>query len=196
MICKTAFLTQIMKENFGKCDILVNNAGISDVAPSKTYSLKKWKDIIDTNITGTFICCREIGKMMIRQKSGSIINISSLNGQSGASFGMGFAAYATSKVGVIGLTRTLAVEWGKYNIRVNAILPGNMEEGMMEFLQDKDSPMYKMMGIPLLNLTPIKRFGSGDDIKGTVVFLASKAGSYISGEKILVDGGITINVGI
>ena len=189
-------MAQIMKENFGKCDILVNNAGISDVAPSKTYSLKKWKDIIDTNITGTFLCCREIGKMMIRQKSGSIINISSLNGQSGASFGMGFTAYATSKVGVIGLTRTLAVEWGKYNIRVNAILPGNMEEGMMEFLQDKDSPMYKMMGIPLLNLTPIKRFGSGDDIKGTVVFLASKAGSYISGEKILVDGGITINVGV
>lgn len=189
-------MAQIMKENFGKCDILVNNAGISDVAPSKTYSLKKWKDIIDTNITGTFLCCREIGKMMIRQKSGSIINISSLNGQSGASFGMGFTAYATSKVGVIGLTRTLAVEWGKYNIRVNAILPGNMEEGMMEFLQDKDSPMYKMMGIPLLNLTPIRRFGSGDDIKGTVVFLASKAGSYISGEKILVDGGITINVGV
>ena len=189
-------MAQIMKENFGKCDILVNNTGISDVAPSKTYSLKKWKDIIDTNITGTFLCCREIGKMMIRQKSGSIINISSLNGQSGASFGMGFTAYATSKVGVIGLTRTLAVEWGKYNIRVNAILPGNMEEGMMEFLQDKDSPMYKMMGIPLLNLTPIRRFGSGDDIKGTVVFLASKAGSYISGEKILVDGGITINVGI
>ena len=189
-------MAKTMKENYGKCDILVNNAGISDVAPSKTYSLKKWKDIIDTNITGTFLCCREIGKMMIRQKSGSIINISSLNGQSGASFGMGFTAYATSKVGVIGLTRTLAAEWGKYNIRVNAILPGNMEEGMMEFLQDKDSPMYKMMGIPLLNLTPIKRFGSGDDIKGTVVFLASKAGSYISGEKILVDGGITINVGI
>ena len=189
-------MAKTMKENYGKCDILVNNAGISDVAPSKTYSLKKWKDIIDTNITGTFICCREIGKMMIRQKSGSIINISSLNGQSGASFGMGFTAYATSKVGVIGLTRTLAVEWGKYNIRVNAILPGNMEEGMMEFLKDKENMMYKNFGLPLLNITPIKRFGTGDDIKGAVVFLASKAGSYISGEKLLVDGGITINVGL
>ena len=189
-------MAKTMKENYGKCDILVNNAGISDVAPSKTYSLKKWKAIIDTNITGTFLCCREIGRMMIKQKGGSIINISSLNGQSGASFGTGFAAYATSKVGLIGLTRTLAVEWGKYNIRVNVVLPGNMEEGMMEFLKDKDNPMYKGFGLPLLNLTPIKRFGSGDDIKGIVVFLASKAGSYISGEKILVDGGITINVGV
>ncbi len=105
-------------------------------------------------------------------------------------------AYATSKVGVIGMTRSLAVEWGKYNIRVNALLPGNMEEGMMEFLQDKNSPMFEMVGIPLLNLTPLKRFGNGDDIKGTVVFLASKAGSYVSGAKILVDGGITINAGI
>ena len=189
-------MANIMKEIYGKCDILVNNAGISDVAPAKTYSLKRWKEIIDTNITGTFLCCREIGKMMIRQKSGSIINISSLNGQSGASFATGFAAYATSKVGIIGLTRTLAVEWGKYNIRVNAILPGDMEEGMMEFLQDKENMMYKNFGLPLLKITPLKRFGSGDDIKGAVVFLASKAGSYITGEKILVDGGITIKVGV
>ncbi|KKL83737.1 hypothetical protein LCGC14_1971760, partial [marine sediment metagenome] len=183
-----------MKEHYGKCDILVNNAGISDMGQSQTYTMERWKMVIDTNITGTFLCCREIGKMMIKQKSGSIINISSLNGQIGFSSGM--TAYATSKVGVIGMTRSLAVEWGKYNIRVNALLPGNMEEGMMEFLQDKNSPMFKMVGIPLLNLTPLKRFGNGDDIKGTVVFLASKAGSYVSGAKILVEGGITINAGI
>ena len=183
-----------LKEHYGKCDILVNNAGISDMAPSETYSLERWKNIIDTNVTGTFLCCREIGKMMIKQKKGCIINISSLNGQVGFSSGM--TAYATSKVGVIGMSRSLAVEWGKYNIRVNALLPGNMEEGMMEWLQDKNGPMFKMVGIPLLNLTPMKRFGNGDDIKGTVVFLASKAGSYISGAKILVDGGITINAGI
>ena len=183
-----------IREHYGKCDILVNNAGVSDSGPSKTYTMERWKKIIDTNITGTFLCCREIGKMMIKQKGGSIINIGSLNGQVGFSSGM--TAYATSKVGVIGMTRSLAVEWGKYNIRVNALLPGNMEEGMMEFLQDKNSPMFKMIGVPLLNLTLLKRFGNGDDIKGTVVFLASKAGSYISGAKILVDGGITINAGI
>jgi gluconate 5-dehydrogenase len=189
-------MATMMKEHYGKCDILVNNAGISDSAQSKTYSLERWKKVIDTNITGTFLCCREIGTMMIEQNGGSIINISSLNGQSGASVRAGMTAYATSKVGVIGLTRTLAVEWGRYNIRVNAILPGNMEEGMMEFLQDKDSPPYKMVGIPLLKITPLNRFGSGDDIKGIVVFLASKASSYISGEKILVDGAITINFGL
>jgi gluconate 5-dehydrogenase len=187
-------MAKTIKEYYGKCDILVNNAGVSDMSPSKTYSLERWKNVIDTNVTGTFLCCREIGKMMIRQKNGCIINISSLNGQIGFSSGM--TAYATSKVGIIGMSRSLAVEWGKYNIRVNALLPGDMEEGMMEFLQDKDTPMFKMVGVPLLNLTPLKRFGNRDDIKGTVVFLASKAGSYISGAKILLDGGITINSGI
>lgn len=189
-------MANTMKEHYGKCDILVNNAGISDTAQSTTYSLERWKNVINTNITGTFLCCREIGKMMIKQKGGSIINISSLNGQSGAAVGAGMTAYATSKVGVIGLTRSLATEWGKYNIRVNAILPGNMEEGMMEFLQDKESLTFKTFAIPLLNITPLNRFGSGDDMKGIVVFLASKASSYISGEKILVDGAITINLGL
>ncbi len=164
------------------------------MAQSKTYSLDRWINIINTNITGTFLCCCEIGKMMIRQKNGSIINFSSENGQVGFSSGM--TAYATSKIGIIGLSRSLAVEWGKYNIRVNAILPGNMEECMMEFLQDKSSSFYKMIGIPLLNLIPMKRFGNGDDIKGTIVFLASDASSYISGAKIVVDGDFTINAGI
>lgn len=188
------YMANTIKDHYGKCDILVNSAGISDMAPSKTYSLERWKKIIDTNITGTFLCCREIGKMMIKQRNGCIINFSSENGQVGFSSGM--TAYATSKIGVIGLTRSLAVEWGRYNIRVNAILPGNMEEGMMEFLKDKNGPMYRMIGVPLLNLIPMKRFGSGDDIKGSIVFLASKAGSYISGAKIVVDGGFTINAGL
>ena len=187
-------MAKTIKEHYGKCDILVNNAGISDMAPSKSYSLERWKKLINTNVTGTFLCCREIGKMMIRQKKGSIINISSLNGQVGFSIGM--TAYATSKIALVGMSRSLAVEWGKYNIRVNTILPGNMEEGMMESLQDRNGPTFKMFGVPLLNLTPIKRFGNRDDIKGAVVFLAAKAGSYISGAKILVDGGIIINAGI
>jgi len=183
-----------IKEYYGKCDILVNNAGIGDVAPSKTYSLRRWTNLINTNLTGTFLCCREIGKLMMRQRNGSIINFSSENGQVG--FSVGMTAYATTKIGIIGLTRSLAVEWGKYNIKVNAILPGNMEEGMMEILKDKNGPMYKTIGEPLLKLIPLKRFGSGDDIKGTIVFLASDASNYISGAKIVVDGGFTINAGI
>ena len=187
-------MVKTMKDYYGKCDILVNNAGVGEMSPSKNYSLDRWKKVINTNLTGTFLCCREIGRMMIKQKSGNIINFSSENGQVG--FSTGFTAYATSKIGIIGLTRSLAVEWGKYNIRVNAILPGNMQEGMMEFLQDKEGPMYKMIGVPLLNLTPIKRFGTRDDIKGAIVFLASKASDYVSGAKIVVDGGFTINAGI
>jgi len=183
-----------LKEHYGKCDILVNSAGVSDMGPSSGYTLDRWKIVIDTNITGTFLCCREIGKMMIKQKNGCIINYSSENGQVGFSSGM--TAYATSKVGVIGLSRSLAVEWGRHNIRVNAILPGNMEEGMMEYLQDTNGPMYKLIGVPLLNLIPLKRFGNGDDIKGTIVYLASKAGSYVTGAKIVVDGGFTINAGL
>lgn len=183
-----------MTEYYGKCDILVNNAGISDIAPSKRYKLKNWNNMLATNLTGTFLCCREIGKMMIRQKSGNIINFSSENGQVG--FSLGFTAYATTKIGIIGLTRSLAVEWGKYNIRVNAILPGNMEEGMMELLKDREGAMYKTMGETLLNLTPVRRFGTGDDIKGAIVFLASEASGYISGAKIVVDGGFIINAGI
>jgi NAD(P)-dependent dehydrogenase (short-subunit alcohol dehydrogenase family) len=135
-----------------------------------------------------------MGKMMIEQKKGNIINFSSMGGQIG--FSTGYTAYATTKIGLIGLTRSLAVEWGRFNIRVNAILPGNMEEGMMEFLQDKDGPMYKMIGPRLLNLIPVKRFGTRDDIKGAIVFLASKASDYISGANLVVDGGFIINGGL
>ena len=183
-----------VKDHYGKCDILVNNAGVSDVCASKSVKLKSWSKVINTNLTGTFLCCREIGKIMIKQKSGNIINFSSENGQVG--FSLGMTAYATTKIGLIGLTRSLAVEWGKHNIRVNAILPGNMEEGMMELMKDEKSLMYQTLGDPLLDLIPIKRFGSGDDIKGTIVFLASDASNYISGAKIVVDGGFTINAGV
>jgi gluconate 5-dehydrogenase len=187
-------MVEDIKDYYGKCDILVNNAGIGGMYPTKNYSLERWKKVIDTNLTGTFLCSREIGKLMIKQKKGNIINFSSMGGQIG--FSIGYTAYATTKIGVIGLTRSLAVEWGKFNIRVNAILPGNMEEGMMEFLQDKDGQIYKKLGPPLLNLIPKKRFGTRDDIKGAIVFLASNASDYISGAKLVVDGGFTINGGI
>jgi len=183
-----------IKEYYGKCDILVNNAGIGTVIPSTDMSSESWTEMMNTNLLGTFQCCREIGKLMIEQNSGSIINISSENGQVG--FSVGMAAYATTKIGVIGLTRSLAVEWGRYNIRVNAILPGNMAEGMMETLKDKESPMYQFWGEAMLKLIPLNSFGTGDDIKGPILFLASEAGSYISGAKIVVDGGFTINAGI
>jgi len=183
-----------VKEHYGKCDILINNAGITDMRPTKSFNVKHWNEMLAVNLTGTFLCCKHLGKIMIKQKYGNIINYSSENGQVG--FSPGMTAYATTKIGIIGMTRSLAVEWGKYNIRVNAILPGNMEEGMMEMIKDKEGIMYQSMGEQLLNLTPIRRFGTADDIKGTIVFLASDASNYISGAKIVVDGGFTINSGV
>ena len=94
------------------------------------------------------------------------------------------------------MSRALAVEWGKFNIRVNALLPGNMEEGMMEAMKDKESIFYQFAGEAMLNLIPLSRFGNGDDIKGVIVFLASQASDYVSGAKIVLDGGFTINAGL
>jgi NAD(P)-dependent dehydrogenase (short-subunit alcohol dehydrogenase family) len=187
-------MVQEVKARFGRCDILVNNAGIGAMVPSVEMTSDAWTSVMNVNLLGTFLCCREIGKLMIGQKTGSIINFSSENGQVGFSTGM--TVYAATKIGIVGMSRSLAVEWGKYNIRVNSILPGNMEEGMMEALKDKSSPLFQFAAEPLLKMTPIRRFGSGDDIKGVIVFLASDASGYISGAKIVVDGGFTINAGL
>ena len=183
-----------VKEQLGRCDVLVNNAGIGGMTPSVQVTAEAFSEMMDVNLKGMFLCCREIGKLMIEQGSGCIINMSSENGQIGFSTGM--AHYATTKIGAIGMTRSLAVEWGKHGIRVNAILPGNMQEGMMEFLQDTEGPIYSMMGPPLLALTPLGSFGTGDDMKGAALFLASEAGRYVTGAKLVVDGGFTINAGL
>jgi NAD(P)-dependent dehydrogenase (short-subunit alcohol dehydrogenase family) len=187
-------MTERVYEHFGHCDVLVNNAGISAIKPTVDVTAEAWSRMMDVNLKGAFLCSREIGKRMIeRGKGGSIINISSLNGQVGIPMGM--AAYATSKTGVIGLTRSLAVEWGRHRIRVNAILPGNMADGMMEFLQDEESKPYRAVAPALLNRIPLGSFGNADDMKGAAVFLASDASRYVSGEQILIDGACTINGG-
>ncbi len=180
-----------VKEHYGRCDVLVNNAGTGGMVPSAQMTLDAWNAMMATNLTGTFLCCREIGKLMIEQRSGSIINLSSENGQVGFAWGM--AAYATTKIGVIGMSRSLAAEWGQYDIRVNALLPGNTEVGMMEAMKDKESPFYKLAGEALLSHTPLKRFGTNDDMKGTTVFLASDASRYVTGAMLVFDGGFTIN---
>ena len=183
-------MAQKLKEYYGKCDILVNNAAISKNMPSKNMSLRRWNDVMNTNLTGTFICSREIGKLMIRKKSGVIINISSIAAEKGSLFGC--IAYFSTKTGILGLTRKLAVEWGKYNIRVNAILPGVFAEGMTENLKNKDDPLYKQVGEYNLQTIPLGRFGFGEDIKGPIVFLASEASKYISGITLRVDAGHNI----
>lgn len=187
-------MTEQVESHYGQCDILVNNAGISAIKPTVDYDADAWSRMMDINLKGAFLCSREAGKRMIaRAQGGSIINISSLNGQVGIPLGM--AAYAASKIGVIGLTRSLAVEWGPHGIRVNAILPGNMADGMMDFLKNTEGGAYRAVAPSLLNRIPMQSFGTADDMKGAAVFLASDASRYISGEQILVDGACTINGG-
>lgn len=187
-------MAQTIKDHYGKCDILVNSAGVGAMGPSTAVSAEAWTDMMNVNLLGTFLCCRELGKLMIAQGGGNITNFSSENGQVG--FAVGMTPYATSKIGVVGMTRSLAVEWGQHNIRVNAILPGNMEEGMMEMLKDREGPFFQMVGDPMLRMIPLNNFGIGDDIKGAIVFLSSEAARYVSGAKIVVDGGFTINAGL
>ena len=183
-----------IQEHYGRCDVLVNNAGISGMGPTDQVGVDAFNEMLHVNLTGAFLCCREIGKLMIEQKSGSIINLSSENGQVG--FGIGMTAYATTKIGAVGMTRSLAVEWGKHGINVNAILPGNMEEGMMEMIKDREGPFFQAGGPSLLMLLPTGDFGGGDDMKGAVVFLASAAGRYVNGAQLVVDGGFTVNAGL
>jgi len=183
-----------VEERFKRCDVLLNSAGIGGITPTVQVTTEAWDQMMAVNLRGSFLCCREFGKLMIQQGCGSVINVSSENGQVG--FAVGMAPYATTKIGIIGLTRSLAVEWGKHNVRVNAVLPGNMQEGMMQDLQDGESMMFKFMGDAMLDLIPLRSFGTGDDMKGACVFLASDAGRYVSGAKIVVDGGFTINSGL
>lgn len=172
-------------EVFGKIDILVNNAGINIIEPSVEVSEENFDKIIDTNLKGTFFCAQAVGKEMIKNKSGKIINISSVNGEFAFP---NAAAYNASKAGVIMLTRTLAQEWGKYNINVNAICPGFMETKMLEEIhRDKNE-----IDEERLEKIPLERFANPEDLIGTVIYLSSEASNYVTGHALFVDGGLSV----
>lgn len=174
-------------EHYGRVDILVNNAaaGILNIAPEEV-TLDKWNKVISTNITGTFICCREAGKIMIKQKYGRIINISSISAYIVNKDAIG-VAYNVSKSGIIMLTKTLAVNWAKYNIKVNAIVPGyHKTEASMAWFK-KNPHIYKEV---LFNI-PLTRLGSAQELSNFVVVLSSDISSYMTGSIITVDGGYT-----
>jgi len=177
-------LTQIVLREFGKVDILVNNAGIAWGGNVEDFTLKDWNKVINTNLTGTFICSQRVGREMIRQKKGKIINISSLAGIVGCKTElMNTIAYNTSKGAIITFTKDLAVKWIRYNINVNAIAPGWVYTHMTEKHLDN-------VGEDWLKWIPIERFVGEDDLKGAVVFLASKASDYVVGHVLVVDGGL------
>lgn len=164
-------------------DILVNNVGTYFFGHCLEFSLVDWHKMLETNLTSTFLCLKTVGKHMAEKQQGKIINISSALGVFGTG---GSAAYCASKGGVIQLTRALAVEWAKYNITVNSIAPYSMETEMTKTMLE-DEKIKKA----IISKIPLKRIGKPTDLSGVVVFLASKASDYITGQVISVDGGFS-----
>ena len=172
-------------KQFGSVDVLVNNAGISWGAMPEEMPLEKWQQVLDVNLTGCFLFAQAAGREMLKRNSGSIINIASISGMTSSANGPFYVGYVASKTGLIGLTRELAASWGRRGIRVNAIAPGFFHSR----LADAVIEIYERQ---VQEDNPIPRIGSEGELKGTAVFLASDASSYITGQTIAVDGGMTV----
>ena len=170
---------------FGSVDILINNAGISWGAMPEDMPLEQWQKVLNVNLTGCFVFAQAVGREMLKQNSGSIINIASIAGMTSSANGPFYAGYAASKAGLIGLTRELAASWGRKGIRVNAIAPGFFHSRLADVVID----IYER-SIQENNVIP--RVGDEGELKGVTVFLASDASSYIPGQTIAVDGGMTV----
>lgn len=175
-LCDTAM------DTFGRIDVLVNNAGITKDNLLLRMSESDFDDVLSTNLKGTFLMCKNVSKIMMKQRSGSIINISSVVGITGNA---GQANYAASKAGIIGLTKSLAKEFASRNIRVNAVAPGFIQSDMTDKL---DLEIIANLSAQI----PMKRLGDPQDIANTVAFLVSEKSSYLTGQVICVDGGMVM----
>jgi NAD(P)-dependent dehydrogenase (short-subunit alcohol dehydrogenase family) len=183
-VCNRTSLEQLLAASlrtFGKVDILINCAGKIKRMPTLTMPEEEWADIVDTNLTGTLRACQIFGGHMLERGYGRIINIASLNSFVALSE---VAAYAASKAGIVSLTRSLAVEWSKKGVTVNAIAPGVFHTALNADLLD-NTPR----GHELLTRTPMGRFGRNEELVGAAVYLASDAASFVTGETLVVDGG-------
>lgn len=173
---------QTAVERWGRLDILINSAGIGARHPAEGYPLDRWRTVLDVNLTGTFLFCREAGQVMLAAGRGSIINIASIAGLVGYN---GNPAYLASKGGVVQLTRALAAEWATRGVRVNAIAPGVIQTQMIEGALEREPEFYAAFK----QKHAMHRFGTADELVGPALLLASHAGSYMTGHILAVDGG-------
>jgi len=177
-------MTQTVLDQCGRIDILLNNAGIAPMGPVVDMSLAEWKDVMDTNLKSVFLTSRIIGKVMMKQKGGKVINVASILGTRALHFCL---HYGASKAAIMQMTRSLALEWSRFPIHVNCIAPGFFTTGMTRAQQDNEKEKKF-----LLQKIPFRRFGKPEEIVGLAIFLASPASDYITGETIFIDGGYSI----
>jgi NAD(P)-dependent dehydrogenase (short-subunit alcohol dehydrogenase family) len=170
-------------DEYGRIDVLVNNAGIHRRVNPTEYAQKDIDAVIQVNLLGNFYMAAAVGRVMVEQRSGSIINVSALGGGI-IGLGRGGSIYGITKGGIVALTRDLAAEWGKYSVRVNALAPGWIRTPMTEALQQNEHKSAKV-----LERVPLGRWGEANDVAGAALFLACDASQYITGHTIPIDGG-------
>ncbi|WP_025713800.1 SDR family oxidoreductase [Klebsiella sp. 10982] len=192
-------LYKLAADNFSTVDVSVQNAGIITIEHFDKMTRKEFDDVLHVNTTGVWLCCREAAKYMVKQNKGCLINTSSGQGRNGFIF---TPHYAASKMGVIGITQSLALELAKYNITVNAFCPGIIETEMWDYndrvwgeILSTLEKTYKKGELiqEWVEGIPLKRAGTPDDVSGLVYFLASKDAAYITGQTINVDGGLIMS---
>lgn len=168
----------------GTVDVLVNNAGLNIRVPALDVTEEQWQTVIDTDLKGAFFMAQQVGRVMVKQQSGSIVNVSSVGGHVALRTGV---VYAAAKAGIIQMTKVLGMEWGKHHVRVNGIAPWYFRTPLTEKLLD--DPEYLK---DILQRTPLNRVGEVRELVGPAVFLASDAASYVTGHTLFVDGGMSV----